>query len=58
MKAVWTINLPSHTLEQSEVVALLSRDSRSDRAKGVDISVRMFKALSEAFWKDSEMVVG
>lgn len=40
------------------MVALLRRDSLSESANGVDISVRIFRALSTAFWKDSEMVVG
>ena len=46
------------TLEQRDVVALLSRDSLSERVRGVDMSVRMFRALFSAFWKDSDMVVG
>ena len=46
------------TLEQSEVVALLSSDSLSESFTGVDMSVKTFMALSTAFWKDSDMVVG
>ena len=46
------------TLELSEVVALLRRDSRSSRVTGVDISVRTSVALTAAFWNESEIVVG
>lgn len=47
-----------HTLELRDVVALLSSDSRSARVTGVAMSVNTSTALSAAFWKDSEMVVG
>ena len=46
------------TLELSDVTALFSRDSRSFRVTGVDISVSISTAFADAFWKASEMVVG
>ena len=46
------------TFELREVVALLRSDSRSERARGIDIPVSISTALSVAFWKDSDMVVG
>lgn len=45
-------------MELREVVALLSSDSRSARVTGTAISVNTSTALSAAFWKDSEIVVG
>ena len=46
------------TLELNDVIALLSNDSRSLRATGVDIAVSISTALAAAFSKDSEIVVG
>ena len=46
------------TLEQREVLALFKSDCLSERERGTDISVSTLRALSTAFWKDSEMVVG
>lgn len=46
------------TLEQSDVVALLSSVSRSLSCTGVLMAVSTSTALSAAFWKDSEMMVG
>ena len=46
------------TFELREVVALFKRESRSLSSKGVDMSVSRLTHLVEAFWKDSEMVVG
>ena len=48
----------SLTLEQRDVVALFRRDSLSESSTGIDISVSTFTALTTAFWKASEMVVG
>ena len=54
------ITLREHTItfELSEVVALLSSDSLSDSVTGTDMPDNTAKALSSAFWKDSEIVVG
>lgn len=46
------------TLEHREVVALLSRVSRSLSSTGWLMEVRTATPLSTAFWNDSEMVVG
>lgn len=46
------------TLEQSEVVALLSSVSRSLSCTGVLMEPSTSTPLSTAFWKDSEMMVG
>lgn len=46
------------TLEHREVVALLSRVSRSLSSTGWLMEVRISTPLSTAFWNDSEMVVG
>ncbi len=46
------------TLELSDVVALLSRESRSLSCSGVDISSRISTAFDATRWNDSEMIVG
>ena len=46
------------TLELSDVVALLRRESRSLSCSGVDISSRISTAFDATRWNDSEMIVG
>lgn len=46
------------TLEQRDVVALLSNVSRSSSCTGWLMPVSTSTPLSTAFWKDSEMMVG
>ena len=53
-----SLHVDVHTFEQSEVVALLSRDSLSDRVTGVDMSARTSIARAAAAWNESEIVVG
>lgn len=47
-----------HTLELSEVVALLSSDSRSAKSSLVDMAVKISTAFSVACWNDSAITVG
>ena len=53
-----SVHVDVGTFEQSEVVALLSRDSLSDRVTGVDMSARTSIARAAAAWNESEIVVG
>ena len=46
------------TLELSDVVALFNNDSLSDNSTRVDIPFNTSTALSQAFWNDSDIVVG
>ena len=46
------------TLEERDVVALFSNDSRSLRSIGLDIAVKSSIHFKAHFWKDSEMIVG
>ena len=46
------------TLELRAVVALLSRDSLSERVTGEDIPASTSMAFTAALWNESEMVVG
>jgi len=51
-------SLSSPTFELRDVVALFNNDSLSDSSTGVDIPLSTSTALLEAFWKDSDIVVG
>ena len=46
------------TLEERDVVALFSNDSRSLRSIGLDIAVKSSIHFKAHFWKDSEIIVG